>query len=222
MDDPLTFVSSEGVYTQIEEHKPPTLHSYFSTQNATSPTAAQMATKMSIVTVTFPAARQPSSPAFTSLLGGSKADKHNAKKLAASEAKHQPTLPAVQDKDESESSGEHRNPNADDLNDNPPRNPSPTPEHPHPVLFSPTLGAGMPSKKKSTRSKQNLKTTTSSFVTRYQAMEGFNKHLATKTGDVNFMFYHSGKSFHMTEVETGNKLKVRGVHTRLTSKPLTA
>ncbi|KAG8853539.1 hypothetical protein FRB96_008141 [Tulasnella sp. 330] len=201
MDDPLTFVSPEGIYTQIEEHKPPVLHSYFSTQNATSPTAAQMATKISVVALTFPAIRQPSSQAFTSLLGGNKTDKQGTKKLAASETKHQPTLPAVQDKDESESSGEHPNLNADDQGDNPPRNPSPTPavEHPHPVLFSPTLGAGLPAKKKSTRSKQNLKTTTSSFVTRYQAMEGFNKHLAMKTGDVNFMFYHSGKSFYMTE-----------------------
>ncbi|KAG9007367.1 hypothetical protein FRB94_014394 [Tulasnella sp. JGI-2019a] len=210
MDDPLTFISPEGAYTQLEEHKPPALHSYYSSLSASSPTAAQIATRVSIVTVTFPAVKQPSSQAFSSLLGGNKSDKHNAKKVAALEGKHQPTLPAVHDKDESESSGDNPNPNPDDPVDIPPRNPSPPPaaDHPHhPVLFSPTLGAGLPSKKKSTRSKQNLKTTTSSFVTRYQAMEGFSKHLAAKTGDVNFMFYNSGKSFFMTEMETANKLK---------------
>lgn len=213
MDDPLTFVSPEGVYTQIEEHKPTLAHSYYPTPNAVAPTAYQLATKLTPVSVTFPVAKQPSQ-AFTSLLGGNKADKHKDKdaKKEKVDGKHQPSLPAVMDKDESVSSGEAVNAvDGEAGTDIPPRNPSPTPaDQPHPLLFSPTLGPGLPppTKKKSTRSKQNLKTTTSSFVTRYQAMEGLNKHLASKAGEVTFLFYNAGKSFYMTEVETGNKLKV--------------
>ncbi|QRW27693.1 ribosomal L27 protein [Rhizoctonia solani] len=75
-------------------------------------------------------------------------------------------------------------------------------------LFSPTglkPSPLTPRKKSVARPKHNIKTTSSSFVTRLHTMEGLTKYLGSKSGDVTFMFYNAGKSFYWMDVS--GKLK---------------
>lgn len=198
MDDSNAFVSPEGSYVLAEEHKPTIPVSVFATN---TPNPSLVAAKSSHIVVHF-AHLNKQSQSFSSLLSvGGKQDKKEKKQ-------HQQHLPPVQDQDESHSSngGDPQ----DDIPDLPP-NPSPTEPPQHQQLFSPP--PTVPKRKPTTRSKQNLKTTTSSFVTRYHAIEGLNKYLAAKSGDTSFMFYNSGKTFYMIETDTGLKTKV-AVHVR--------
>ncbi|KAG8897152.1 hypothetical protein FRB99_008394 [Tulasnella sp. 403] len=205
-----SFVGPEGVYTQTEEHKPTLVSSTLT--NTNGPAAAQIATKLGFVTVTFPALKVTSSQSFTSLLGGgNKGEKKEGKKAQS----QQPVLPAVQDRDESVSSGEGGAADTGGVGETnagqagsdvpPATNPSST-DPPHTLLFSPSLPQNLP-KRKSTRNKQNLKTTTSSFVTRYHAIEGLSKWFAAKVGQTTFVFYNAGKSVYFNEAETGAKHK---------------
>ncbi|KAG8930156.1 hypothetical protein FRC01_003209, partial [Tulasnella sp. 417] len=191
----------EGVYTHAEEHRPP-LPTPIYTSVTNAPTAAAVATKITAVVVNFPALKPSSSQPFSALLGGGKGDKKDKDKKAG----HHLTLPAVPDQEESVSSGD-----AEDGTTNPAAAAAPdvtptAPEHPshHPLLFSPPNAAtGLQGKKKSVRAKQNLKTTTSSFVSRYHCIEGLHKHLGAKSGETTFIFYNAGKTFYVTETDAG-------------------
>ncbi|KAG9013240.1 hypothetical protein FRB90_006110 [Tulasnella sp. 427] len=200
MDDSNTFVSPEGVYTHAEEHRPPLpTPIYSSVSNA--PTAASIATRISTVLVNYPALKTSSSQAFSALLGGGKGDKKDKK------AGHHVHLPAVPDQEESVSSGDAEDGNNTNAAAGGTTDVTPTAtEHPphHPQLFSPpTATTGLHGKKKSVRAKQNLKTTTSSFVSRYHCIEGLQKHLSAKTGETTFIFYNAGKTFYVTETDAG-------------------
>ena len=54
--------------------------------------------------------------------------------------------------------------------------------------------------------KNNIRTTTSSFVTRIQCIENLNRVIHNKQGDVSYLFYNFAKNFFFTEV--GVKAKV--------------
>lgn len=73
-----------------------------------------------------------------------------------------------------------------------------------PTLFSSTSAPGK--KKSISRPKHNIRTTSSSFVTRLQTAEGLSKTLQSKAGDSTFVFYNAAKSFFWTEA--GVKAKV--------------
>ena len=90
---------------------------------------------------------------------------------------------------------------------------SPSPDN----VTSPTLGHdqlnslfGGPSqvgKKKSiARPKHNMRTTSSTFITRLQNVDNLSRNLSSKQGETTFLFYNSSKSFIWTEA--GNKAKV--------------
>ncbi|KAG8940074.1 hypothetical protein FRC00_013257, partial [Tulasnella sp. 408] len=202
MDDSNTFVSPEGVYTHAEEHRPP-LPTPIYTSVSNAPTSASIATRITAVVVNFPALKPSSSQPFSALLGGGKGDKKDKDKKAG----HHLTLPAVPDQEESVSSGDAEDGNTNAAGAGAATDVTPTaPEHPphHPLLFSPpNATAGLQAKKKSVRAKQNLKTTTSSFVSRYHCIEGLHKHFGAKTGETTFIFYNAGKTFHVTETDAG-------------------
>jgi hypothetical protein len=120
--------------------------------------------------------------------------------------------------EESVSSSEPEDPGADATKDHGAAGPpsesdaalmSPVPPTP-PILptslFSPSGAATTNRKKSVRRPKHNIRTTSSSFVTRLQSAEGLNKILAAKQGDVTFLFYNAMKSFYWTEI--GLKAKV--------------
>lgn len=60
------------------------------------------------------------------------------------------------------------------------------------------------------RPKHNIRTTSSTFLTRVQSAEGLIKSLQTKQGEATYLFYNHVKSFIWTEV--GTKTKVSLVH----------
>lgn len=77
----------------------------------------------------------------------------------------------------------------------------------HHVLFS---GPGGAAKKKAiARPKHNIRTTSSTFISRTQTAEGLAKILQSKQGDVTFLFYNYAKSF--VWIEAGSKAKVRSL-----------
>ena len=213
MESELTFVAPEGVYSVTEEHKPTTLNPHF-----TITTPSLYPTRVSTAVVRFPViSTKPSSgigtPGLAQLLGGGKNSSRDKDK-----EKPDTNKLTVENDGKSLSSSDNAGTD-DDVNGGgsgqdgafgtSPQNNSPHMPHQDsapPNLFSQTTQIG--GKKKSvSRPKHNIRTTTSTFVTRLQTMEGLSKLLQAKTGDVTFMFYNQGKNFFWTEV--GSKPKVR-------------
>ncbi|KAJ7481231.1 catabolite repression protein creC [Mycena galericulata] len=71
------------------------------------------------------------------------------------------------------------------------------------TLFAAPPAAGK--KKPFARPKHNIRTTSSTFITRIQNSEGFPRSLQSKQGDVTFLFYNVAKSF--LWIEAGSKAK---------------
>ncbi|CAE6442250.1 unnamed protein product [Rhizoctonia solani] len=183
-----TFVAPEGVYSLTEEYKPPPIHT------TTAGIAASFHSKLTTITVKF-APPKAGSQGITSLLGGGKAVKEKEK----DKKRDEDVQGNASGESEHELGGEQEpEPDMDD--------PS-TPQQQQ-QLFSPTglkPSPLTPRKKSVARPKHNIKTTSSSFVTRLHTMEGLTKYLGSKSGDVTFMFYNAGKSFYWMDVS--GKLK---------------
>jgi hypothetical protein len=178
MESDLTWVAPEGVYSLSEEHKP--------TGHIINANANMFPTKLSTALVRFPAAK--SSAGFGALLGATKKDKDKDKEK-----------PKADDAQSVSSEGTDGSPPGGDLSSNPPADSGDPPS-----LFSqPPPGAR---KKSASRPKHNMRTTSSTFITRLHTAEGLTRTLQAKTGDVSFLFYNSAKSFFWTEA--GIKLKV--------------
>ncbi|KAF8744004.1 WD40 repeat-like protein, partial [Rhizoctonia solani] len=178
-----TFVAPEGVYSLTEEYKPPPIHT------TTAGIAASFHSKLTTITVKF-APPKAGSQGITSLLGGGKAVKEKEK----DKKRDEDVQGNASGESEHELGGEQEpEPDMDD--------PS-TPQQQQ-QLFSPTglkPSPLTPRKKSVARPKHNIKTTSSSFVTRLHTMEGLTKYLGSKSGDVTFMFYNAGKSFYWMDV----------------------
>ncbi|KAF5357826.1 hypothetical protein D9756_001386 [Leucocoprinus leucothites] len=87
--------------------------------------------------------------------------------------------------------------------DTPDENDPPTPSLPEQQsIFSPTA---RPRKKAGARPKHNMRTTSSTFVTRIQTGEGWSKTLQSKQGDLTLLCYNVAKTFLL--VEAGSKAK---------------
>ncbi|QRW14357.1 catabolite repression protein creC [Ceratobasidium sp. AG-Ba] len=190
IENDLTFVAPEGVYSLTEEYKPPPIHA------STAQTAALFHSKLTTVTVKFPAPKPGgASQGFTALLGGGKGGDKSAKKKGEESGS------------ESDSGGldEEVNGSQEDL------------PHAPQQLFSPNGSKGgqpLPGKRKSvSRPKHSIKTTSSSFVTRLHTMEGLSKYLAAKSGDVTFVFYNAGKSFYWMDVSGKHKASLPSLGT---------
>ena len=198
MESDSAFVAPEGVYSVTEEHKP--------LQVLTHSTAAHPIhqTRLSTITIRYPV-KHPASPGIAQFLGANltkdlkkEKDREKEKEVVV---KERPLLDersmSSSDTPDSYTSPDVATP---DLS-------ASTPTEPQHKLFShPYIPAG---KKKSTlsRPKHNMRTTSSTFITRFQGAEGLNKTLSAKQGDVTFLFYNTGKAFLWLEV--GNKAKVR-------------
>lgn len=184
IENDLTFVAPEGVYSLTEEYKPPPIHA------STATVAALFHSKLTTITVKFSASKPGTSQGFTALLGGGKGGDKNAKKKGDESGSESDDAGGGVEEGEVGGSQE-------DLH---------TPQQ----LFSPNGTRGgnpLPSKRKSvSRPKHSIKTTSSSFVTRLHTMEGLSKHLAGKSGDVTFMFYNAGKSFYWMDVSGKHKV----------------
>ncbi|KAK7038069.1 catabolite repression protein creC [Favolaschia claudopus] len=134
-------------------------------------------TRVSTVIVRFPANKSGGGPGFAQLLGGNKESRKEKYK--------------EKEKEDAGSMSSSDTPE-DDL--------APTQEH---TLFAAPATAGK--KKHISRPKHNIRTTSSTFITRMQNAEGFPRSLQSKQGDVTFLFYNASKSF--IWIEAGSKAK---------------
>ncbi|EGO21124.1 hypothetical protein SERLADRAFT_441506 [Serpula lacrymans var. lacrymans S7.9] len=185
MENELTFVAPEGVYSVIEEHKPLIIPAH--SVSAASPIYP---TRLSTITVRFPGTKHGATPGLAQLLGGNKdlrrdkAPKDDVVSLSSSDTPENSfadtsNLPGLDTSQNSTSYQEQR------------------------PLFSHSAIGGK--KKPVSRPKQNLRTTSSTFITRVQSTEGLSRTLQSKQGEVTFLFYNTGKSF--LWVEVGSKAK---------------
>jgi catabolite repression protein CreC len=198
MENELTFVAPEGVYSVTENHKPiPVIH------NAPPPTYP---TRLATITVRFPA-KQPAAQGLGQLLGGGKDFwKEKAEKAEKGLAV---TTPAKED-GVSVSSGETpedvTSPDIGSTQDTTPPASIGMPDQNH-GLFSPPLGG---KRRALSRPKHNMRTTSSQFITRVQCIEGLAKMLQAKQGEATYVFYNSAKNLYW--VEAGVQAKVLIAH----------
>jgi catabolite repression protein CreC len=192
MENEATFVAPEGVYSLTEEQKPPVIHTPV-TPAPNGPIPARLST----VTVRFPTQKLASSQGLSSLLGGGKDGRLREKDKDKDKDKEK-----EKDKDSISSSEHSREEGTSDPQ--PDLSISPQVDTTAPkAAFPPSLFSTAPSlsgKKKSvSRPKHNLRTTSSTFVTRLQSAEGLHKTLQSKQGEVTFLFYNTSKSFFWSE-----------------------
>jgi hypothetical protein len=182
MENESTFVAPEGVYTVTEEHKPSVLPHIISAPII-------YPTRVSTIVVRFPPAKSGGAPGFAQLLGGNKESRKEKEKAPKDDAV---SLSSSDTADED--------------------TPAPTQENISPAAREHTLFAAPPvagKKKPVSRPKHNIKTTSSTFITRVQNAEGFPRSLQSKQGDVTFLFYNVSKSF--IWIEAGAKTKVGAI-----------
>jgi catabolite repression protein CreC len=190
MENELTFVAPEGVYSVTEDHKPiPVI------PNTPPPIYP---TRLSTITVRFPA-KQPPAQGLGQLLGGGKDfwKEKGERGLAPTPAKEDgvsvssgetpedatsPDIGSTQDAVSPGSIGMH------DQNHG---------------LFSPPVGG---KRRTLSRPKHNMRTTSSTFIARVQCMEGLAKTLQAKQGEVTYLFYNSTKNLYW--IEAGVQAKV--------------
>jgi hypothetical protein len=181
-------IAPEGSYKLVEEQKPPASVAVIAGSQQAFPT------RLSSVIVSFPAPKPPT-PGFTALLGGTikpkdAADKRDKK--GSNGVSYDDSLSSSDQGDEASDPADIEAPSLI--------------LPPTASLFSPGPDSPLNKKKSTRRPKHNIRTTSSSFVTRLHSMENLNRHLAAKSGEVTFLFYNSGKNFFWTEI--GSKTKV--------------
>ncbi|KAL0946567.1 hypothetical protein HGRIS_012770 [Hohenbuehelia grisea] len=195
MENDSTFVAPEGVYSIREEYKP----SIVQTHSAVASNAAPYPSRVSTIVVRF-AGSKGSPQGFAQLLGAgkdSKKDKTQTAGTSATKDREDGVSLSSSDDDDQHNSSTQENPNT-------PAPPSPSqPSEPHNLFSQPTAIAGR--RNRISRPKHNIKTTSSTFVSRIQIADGIGRTLSAKQGDVTFLFYNQAKSF--IWLETGSKAK---------------
>jgi len=182
-------VAPEGVYSVTDEHK-----LSLAQNHAANAGPSIYPTKVCSVVVRFTATKQGSAPGLAQLLGGNKEQKKgNLTSLKEREDGVSLSGSDTPDEGEQPSSSTQEHPPA-----------SPSIPHEHHTLFSHSPIASK--KKNAARPKHNIRTTSSSFITRIQTAEGLTKTLQAKQGDATFLFFNQAKSY--VWVEAGSKAKV--------------
>jgi hypothetical protein len=187
MENESTFVAPEGVYSVTDEHK-----TSLAQNQAALAGQSIYPTKVCSVVVRFPTTKQGGPPGLAQLLGGNKEQrKGNLTTLKEREDGVSLSSSDTPDEGEQPSSSTQEHPPA-----------SPSIPHEQHTLFSHFASK----KKNATRPKHNIRTTSSSFITRIQTAEGLTKTLQAKQGDTTFLFYNQAKSY--VWMEAGSKAKV--------------
>lgn len=198
MENESTFVAPEGVYSVTEEHKPSILGLH-----AANASVNFHPTRLTTVTVRFPASKTPSSPQVLSQLLGGTREKEPKKEKSLTKERDDLTGSV----------------SSSDTPDDPPGSPDVavppladsvigTPNLPHEqsnTIFS-HAPATVGKKKSVARPKHNMRTTSSTFITRLQNIDNLNRVLQAKQGETTFLFYNSSKTFIWTEVGTKPKV----------------
>ncbi|KAI9065394.1 WD40 repeat-like protein [Trametes sanguinea] len=193
MENDSTFVAPEGVYSVTEEHKPTPL-----AQHTIAAAPILYPTKISTVSVRFSANKPAASPGLSQLLGGNREKEVKKEKVGAKEREDGLSVSSSDDPDDG--SPDASSTPAPDGVASPPIQPHEQPSTP----FSHNPG-GLVKRKTVPRPKHNMRTTSSTFITRLQNADNLAKNLQAKHGETTFLFYNSAKTFVWTEA--GTKLK---------------
>ncbi|KAL7283679.1 WD40 repeat-like protein [Trametes coccinea BRFM310] len=193
MENDSTFVAPEGVYSVTEEHKPTPL-----AQHTIAAAPILYPTKISTVSVRFSANKPAASPGLSQLLGGNREKEVKKEKVGAKEREDGLSVSSSDDPDDG--SPDASSTPAPDAVASPPILPHEQPSTP----FSHNPG-GLVKRKTVPRPKHNMRTTSSTFITRLQNADNLTKNLQAKQGETTFLFYNSAKTFVWTEA--GTKLK---------------
>lgn len=195
MENESTFVAPEGVYSVTEEHKP----SMLGVHTANSLPHLHP-TRLTSVVIKFPAIK-PGINQFAQLLGGNREKDPKKDKVPPKEQPQDGLSVSSSDTpDDPPGIGSAETPNMPSGD-----TPLNSPVIPHEnTIFSQTTAMGK--KKTVVRPKHNMRTTSSTFITRLQNADNFHRILQSKSGDVTFLFYNTAKSFIWTEA--GSKPKV--------------
>ncbi|CCM00002.1 uncharacterized protein FIBRA_02027 [Fibroporia radiculosa] len=202
MENDSTFVAPEGVYSVTEEHKPSLVG-----QHTVNSIPVLFPTRLSPVTIRYPPTKSASSPGISHLLGGSREKEYKKDKV----------VPILRDREDGASVS-----SSDDPDDASPDvstaaitdNVKSSPMVPHDSpnnIFSHNPG-GLGKKKTIARPKHNMRTTSSTFITRLQNADNLHKNLQLKQGEITFLFYNSAKSFVWTEAGAKVKEPLARIH----------
>lgn len=220
-DAPAQFVAPEGAYTYLEEHKPQHL-------TVSGANAAQYPTRISTATIRFQTKASSATPGLTALLGGGKDTKAKEKErdkenlgtsTAENKDRDRESVSSSDNGDDRDGAGDlnvplqdsgatNANTSAGEAGTSSNNGGQQQPQFTPTALFLPALN-GVRRRNTSTRKMQNLRTTSSSFVTRLQTVEGLSKLIGHQSGDVTYLFYNASKSFIWTQA--GLKLKASAV-----------
>jgi len=224
MENDATFVAPEGVYSLTDEQKPPAMHVPIGPIPAAHAAAH---TKISSITVHFPISSGKAGQPFLGVLN--REGRREKEKEKEREKDRLLPPPAQAEKEGSLSGSDNSREDATSEFDNisssapkatlafsPPfQGPlSPggliTPVSPGPSVTggNATNGLGLGKKKPYSRPKHNMRTTSSTFVTKLQSVDGLSRLMGAKQGEVTFLFYNYGKNLFWTEA----KAKVREAH----------
>lgn len=171
-----TFVAPEGVYSLTDEIKAPI---------SSSPVASQQPTKLSTITVRYPQQGQkPVTPTvFGTFLGAAK--EKTREKESSYELRREPDKTSLSSSDRTEEdpsnpSNTNSTPPESALHDrDAPITPT-TPANLNPPFSLNNYGSGLTRSKSAAKPKHNMRTTSSSFVTRVHTIENLNKYLAVR------------------------------------------
>ncbi|KAH9952078.1 WD40 repeat-like protein [Amylocystis lapponica] len=194
MESDSTFVAPEGVYSVTEEHKPSTVG-----QHTVTAAPILFPTRISTAAVRFPASKGVNPPGLSTLLGGNREKDYKKDKAPTNlrEREDGLSVSSSEEPDEGNHSPELSNPPMPDILSTPTM-----PHDSHNNIFS----HGPSGKKKTvSRPKHNMRTTSSTFITRVHSVDNLNKTLQSKQGETTFLFYNSAKCFVWTEA--GAKVK---------------
>lgn len=199
MESDSAFVAPEGVYSVTEEHKPPVV-------SAPSGTAQPYPTRLSTITVPFNHAKHATSSQGLAQLvlrrdkeREKEREKDREKQLLDDRSLSSSDTPDDNLTSPDTTSGPGQLTNAQDLIAS---------QEPHQQLFARPSVSGK-KKPSSSKPKHNMRTTSSTFITRMQCVEGLNKILASKQGEATFVFFNSGKTFLWYEVGAKAKVCIR-------------
>ena len=192
MENESTFVAPEGVYSITEEHKPAPL-----AQHTISAAPILYPTKVSTVSVRFPTTKSTNAPAgFSQLLSGGREKEGKKEKVLARDREDGLSVSSSDDPDDG----------SPDASSTPAPDNSTSSPHDQPSTPFAQLPGGLGRRKVAPRPKHNMRTTSSTFITRLQNADNLGKVLQSKQGETTFMFYNSAKTFVWTEA--GTKIKV--------------
>jgi len=200
MENDSTFVAPEGVYSVTEEHKP-------TGQQTVNSVPILFPTRLSAVSVRYPANKSVNSPGLSQLLGANREKEVKKDKVATNAKEREDGL--------SVSSSEDPDEGSPDVSTAPvPENIKTSPiiahDSPNTIFSHNQNGAGK--KKSAARPKHNMRTTSSTFITRLQNADNLHKGLQSRQGETTFLFYNSAKSFIWTEAGSKAKEPLARIH----------